>query len=1105
MLIQPNEINKVLSVTGNEITKRGKKYFEQSRVRQIDLDYTSPDEFEAKAKVEGTLLYDVFLSKKQGVLSYECDCPAAQKLTTPCKHVIAMLFDVYINGERYMEASQKRETKPLQALEVKKPFVSKVSYQTPQDTFLSYYENLEMGLVPVGMQDIKMIPRLELAGLNNNLLILHFKMGKEKLYLLKDVYAFSQAMLEGKVERYGKELEFKHQFSSFTEDSLPLVKFITSYGERFLELNTLSSYGINMNKSYKNAVILKNSTLDQFFEIMKDKKIVVENNEYDTEDTGMIEWIAKDPTLEFNVVENDNVGLNIMLSTNEFKMYQGQMHTYMLLKNKIYQCSDLFKEKVVPLLEEMEHKRTNCLKIASGSATSFCEYLIPNLSQKAKVNIPEEILVRHRAEKLGTKIYLDVDSHSNIIAKVKFCYGDQEFNPFDGNAKITCNRNKIAETGAKALLQKYHFLVNTKKGYLYLTNEDDIYTFITEGIQLFMQKFEVLVTEKLKNRQIINTKSFNMGVRIQNDLLEIEVEGLSLSEEELREIFKRYHLKKKYFRLRDGSFLNIENSGIDTLSHMSEHLAISEKELASGHIALPKYRAVYLDQLLRQSENIVIEKENSFKDLIHDIKEMREGTDPIPASMEKILRPYQKTGFQWLKTLDKYHLGGILADDMGLGKTIQMIALLIDQKEKNLDQKQDATTSLVVCPSSLAINWEKEIKKFAPTIEILVVSGNAKEREQQIQNIHRYDVAITSYDLLKRDIELYKKVSFQYAIADEAQYIKNNNTKNARALKKIQAATRFALTGTPMENSLSELWSIFDFVMPGYLFSYKRFKEDYENLIVKEEDKEALEKLQKLVAPFVLRRVKKEVLKELPDKTESIMYSKMEEEQEELYRSYLQQAKLEMQAEFEENGFEKSRMKVLALITRLRQLCCHPSLFVENYAGDSAKLNQCMQIMEDAIGAGHKILLFSGFTSMFDIIAKELEKRGITYQALTGKTKVDTRVEMVDEFNASHDTKVFLISLKAGGTGLNLTGADMVIHYDPWWNLSAQNQATDRAYRMGQKNNVQVFKLIAQNTIEEKILNLQAKKSELTNSVISEKETFISKMSQKEILDLFDM
>lgn len=387
----------------------------------------------------------------------------------------------------------------------------------------------------------------------------------------------------------------------------------------------------------------------------------------------------------------------------------------------------------------------------------------------------------------------------------------------------------------------------------------------------------------------------------------------------------------------------------------------------------------------------------------------------------------------------------------------------------------------------------------------MVVSGNAMTRKEQIKQIPNVDVTITSYDLLKRDIDLYKECNyeFQYVIADEAQYMKNSNTQNAKAIKTLNAKTRFALTGTPIENSLSELWSIFDFLMPGYLFSYKKFKENYELPIVRDEDSLMMNQLRMLIEPFILRRTKKEVLTELPDKTITILNNEMEEEQEKIYLSYLAQAREELQEQINTQGFEKSSIQILALLTRLRQICCHPSLFLSNYKGESSKLKQCTSLVKDAIESGHKILLFSTYTAMFEIIEKELKKENISYFKLTGQTKVNERIGLVDEFNQNPDIKVFLISLKAGGTGLNLTGADVVIHYDPWWNLSAENQATDRAYRIGQKNNVQVYKLITKNSIEEKIYELQEKKAKLIDNVLDTKTSFISQLSKEDIMKLF--
>ena len=362
------------------------------------------------------------------------------------------------------------------------------------------------------------------------------------------------------------------------------------------------------------------------------------------------------------------------------------------------------------------------------------------------------------------------------------------------------------------------------------------------------------------------------------------------------------------------------------------------------------------------------------------------------------------------------------------------------------------------------------------------------------------------YDLLKRDIDMYleKDYTFRYMIADEAQYLKNSNTQNAKSIKKLKADTKYALTGTPIENSLAELWSIFDYIMPGYLFSYKNFKTMYETPIVKNEDTKAMEKLKMLIEPFILRRNKKEVLTELPDKTITVLNNEMGEEQRKLYLSYLAQAKQEVSEQININGFEKSHIQILAALTRLRQICCHPGLFIQDYHAGSSKLEQCMEIIEDAIQSGHKILLFSGYTAMFPFMEERLKEKNISYFKLTGATKVDERIALVEEFNENPKIKVFLISLKAGGTGLNLTGADMVIHYDPWWNLSTENQATDRAYRIGQKNNVQVYKLITKNSIEEKIYELQQKKAELVDNMLNTKQSFINKLSRDEIMRLFE-
>ena len=431
------------------------------------------------------------------------------------------------------------------------------------------------------------------------------------------------------------------------------------------------------------------------------------------------------------------------------------------------------------------------------------------------------------------------------------------------------------------------------------------------------------------------------------------------------------------------------------------------------------------------------------------------------------MRNYQKTGYRWLKMLKENGFGGILADDMGLGKSLQVIALLLEEK----------SNAIIVCPTTLMLNWESEINKFAPSLKVMTVMGGQEERLEQIKKCSDFDIVITSYDLIRRDHELYASHTFDYAIADEAQFIKNPETKNAIAVKKINATHRFALTGTPIENNLGELWSIFDFIMPGYLGSYDSFRDKYEVDIVRGETL-ATERLKRIVRPFILRRLKAEVLKELPAKTESVISTPLEAKQKEIY-----EANLALVRDSVRTSPDISRVVVLSMLTKLRQICCDPSLVYPDYSGNSAKTEACMELVERAVEGGHRILLFSQFTSMLDIIRRQLTERGITHFVLKGDTPKTERLRLVNKFNGG-DTKVFLISLKAGGTGLNLTGADVVIHYDPWWNESVMNQATDRAYRIGQTKSVQVYKLVIKDSVEEKIMRLQEKKSALSSSVV---------------------
>ena len=1101
MLINPDEINKILNLVDTKTITVGKKLFEQSKIDINHVNYVSNKKYVIDATIyDKDGFYKARVNRKENLLNYHCTCKEASKKGAFCPHIVALIFDIFINSEKYINFVNKKVTEDDEIINSVYKSSDNNNEKSQNDNLISYYENLEFEkYTPLNME---IVPILKLTGFKNKELEVYFKVGKERKYILRDIYKFGNAMINNMEYSYGKLLSFRHNINAFSDSYKDIAEFVTKKAIEYNEFSKLGTYNFSLDKRYRGVLKLKYNVLDEFFGLMENKKVKIEGYYLDDDENEIItdiKFVDKDPEFNFEITEKEDEGLNIKRLENDYFVLPGSKTIYILYNNKLYRCSKRFREMAYKFLTIFNDVTEDNVNIEKMDATNFCEYVLPKITDILNININQDLIEKYKAKQLNVKVYLDIANNQDVICNVEFIYDDVSFNPFDDNLKITCNRNIVEETKTKEIFSKLKFLLDRKNKRLYIKNDEDIYNFLNSGINFFIQKFEVMATDKIKSKKVINLRKINVGVRIENDLLNIDFTNLDFDEKELVEILKNYNLKKKYYRLKDGSFVNMDSDGVNTMVSIARELNLSLKDFDGANIKVPKFRALYLDNILKNNnENIILSKDDSFKKIIKDIKNVNDISFTPKFNINRLLRSYQKTGYNWLKNLEYYGFGGILADDMGLGKTIQVIALLEDSVNNKIP-------SIVICPSSLYINWEKEIKKFAEDIKILVISGNANEREKLISKINSYDVVITSYDLLKRDIDSYEKKEFNYVIADEAQYIKNNNTKNAKALKKLKSKTRFALTGTPIENSLSELWSIFDFIMPGYLFSYKKFKEEFENPIIKDDDNNAKERLKKLVSPFILRRVKKEVLKELPDKTETIMYSKMEKEQEQIYMAYLKKAKKEMNEEISINGFEKSKLKILSLITRLRQICCHPSLFLDNYNGDSSKLNQCIEIIKDATNSGHKILLFSGFTSMFDIITKRLDENNIKYFMLTGKTKSDIRVEMVDKFNKSEDVKVFLISLKAGGTGLNLTGADMVIHYDPWWNLSAQNQATDRVYRIGQRSNVQVFKLITQNSIEEKILKLQDKKMDITNAIIKEGETFISKMSKEEILDLFEL
>ena len=849
-------------------------------------------------------------------------------------------------------------------------------------------------------------------------------------------------------------------------------------------------------------ILISNTGLDDFFQCLQGKQVLFQKGEKER----TLYFSNQEPQIDFTItqIEDRKFKLACNVDVFSYEILQGKEYLYLLFPEAIYRCTPEFEVTTLKLLEVLRKNYTNSILMDQKELTSFFAMIAPKMEEKIITQeLPDRIKDNCIPKKLGVKVYLDYDRSNHIVAEIKFCYGEEEINPFI-KEEGSLARNVIGENEVLNRLIDTGFMLDKNHARLILAEEEKIYAFLSEEIEIYMKKYEVLATDSFRKKQINSFQMRKVGIRVENNLLQVDLSQIGIDLSDLVKMMQKYKLKKKFYRLKDGSYIKLEeNDNMKFLEELTEEMEASYANLKEGTVILPSYRSLYLDKLVKGLKNVEIQTDLTYQEMVAKLKENQNITTlEIPQNLNAQMRNYQKVGYQWLKMLDEYQFGGILADDMGLGKTIQMLAMILAYVNEN---KKNTMPSLVVCPSSLTLNWLGEANKFTPSLKVCVISGSALEREKKIKAIAKYDLVIVSYDSLKRDIEIYQKYGYQfkYMIADEAQYIKNNNTQNAKAIKQIMAQTRFASTGTPIENSLSELWSIFDYIMPGYLYKYRKFKELYETPIVREKNENAMEKLKKMIEPFVLRRVKKEVLTELPDKTVTILYNEMEEEQQKIYLSYLASAKKEVAEEIEINGFENSQIKILALLMRLRQICCHPSLFLQNYQGESSKLKQCIDVITDAVAGGHKILLFSGYTSMFEMIEKEMKKKGISYLKLTGQTKVADRIHLVDKFNEDKTIKVFLISLKAGGTGLNLTGADMVIHYDPWWNLSAENQATDRTYRIGQKNNVQVYKLITKNSIEEKIYELQEKKAKLIDNMLSTQNTFINQLSKEDIMKLF--
>lgn len=953
-----------------------------------------------------------------------CTCPQF-KMTDSCKHVAAVL--VKFQGEYFLFDEEEHNEVLAIAL------VNELKRNVPIKNTIR--------------KEAKIIPYLKYehhysyySYYDDEVYELRFKIGSNKLYMLgTKVNTFIDRYRNGGEIKFGKEFIFSNYDYYFNNESKKLINFIE------LAYSRLYRYDSYLYPTKEN--------LDELFDIVD--SIYVESPNINKELP-----VINNLPFTFKIVKEEN---NHTLKID---------YDLTLLKKLTDDCSYLIDNKGIYRLNEREaiiartiiNEEVDSLTFSDKNFHDFKDYVIPSIKDKVELDKSVDDLVIVKTP--SVKLYFDI-LELYIECKIIFTYGDIEVNYLDKeNSKIV--RDKDFERKVFLNITKYGFDSELK-----LYDIDEVGEFLENGIDELTNDYEVFTSEKLKNTNLIKkvrgTTSFSIG---QDNILNYEFKLDNVSPSELDDIFLNLKNKKKYYRLKNGDVLDLMDSSIKELEELKDDL-----ELDDDKGTIPKFRALYLDSL--KNKNSFIRTNNLFDEFVRNFKEYKNVPVKFTEDEDKLLRLYQKDGVKWLYNLYKCGLGGILADEMGLGKSLQTIIFI-----KRVLEEDKKAKILIVCPTALVYNWENEFKKFGNDIKRNIFVGIKKERLKKLESC-KGNVYITSYGLLREDLDIYKEMNFKVMIIDEAQNIKNPTTMLTKAVKSINSEIKLALTGTPIENSILELWSIFDYIMPGFLASKNKFGEKYKIGDSFDNDTNlTLSRLRSQVKPFILRRKKNDVLKDLPDKLENNIYIDLNEDEKKIYAALVKETKNEME-ELVSEGFSKNKMQILTLLTRLRQVCIDPKIIYDNYNKTSSKIEHLIDVVKEAISNGHKILLFTSFRTALNIVKENFTKEGITNYVIDGSVSSRKRQELVDKFN-SDDTNVFLIMLKSGGTGLNLTSADIVIHLDLWWNPQAENQATDRAHRIGQKNIVEVVKLITKGTIEEKILDLQEKKKILSDKLIED-------------------
>ena len=1138
-------VAEIRRMTAHQTYLRGKQYYQNGNVRRIDIDVL--DDRSGRVQVTGDVrgsgsrAYETSLeiSGEDEILEYDCDCPYMQNYYGMCKHCAALAL-------AFQEKQKHTRTENMTR-------VSAGIQRNTSDALrqMMFHYTVKNRMSRLGGMDGEV--KLECSFQTDpHGLMLECKIGSKRMYVIKNLIKLVRDFEEMRTVKYGAALEFVHDLSALTPESRAIYEQIARIvAARYPDYQN-SYYETSANFRY---ILLQSNVLDGFLDLFLGGQIRLNEQEYDVREEN------PRPVLEMR----ETLG-GAELEMDPLILYPGRDHAYVLKDRSFWRCSQAFSESVIPFWKALSRGqetgfRRQPLFLSRDDYGSFCGNLLPRLAEYVEIQSGSLRLEDYAPAEPEFAVYLEMPDEETVAARAVVRYDDTSYDllaPVDGGGVY---RNLEQEQDVKNILAKYfreaeqpnlEEILRAKKEaaraaalaerakkrrrrqelwdygvpardldeemaeeaapetgasregvpaeYLrmILSGEDELYRLVERGLDEIRSGAELFVDDSIRRLQIQPSPKVSMGIGFTGDLLSMDVEMDGMDMAEISAILANYKRRKKYYRLKNGDFLRLEDSGLATLSEISEGMQLSGKDLASGHVELPVYRALFLEGVLGEAEGTQVRKTTDYRRLVRNMRTYTDSDYDVPEGIQAELRRYQKDGFRWLRTLYEYGFGGILADDMGLGKTLQVITLFEDV----IQSSEDHPSMLVVSPASLVYNWEAELARFAPDLTVQVVAGTAAERKNQIAHAAEYHVNVTSYDLLKRDVDAYQEHRFDICVLDEAQYIKNAGTQAAKAVKQLPVAHRFALTGTPIENRLSDLWSIFDFLMPGYLFTYNRFRDEIESPVVKNEDQVALVRLQRMVTPFLLRRRKQDVLKDLPDKLEKNVYVSMSTEQEKIYLAHLNRVRLSLENKNAEE-FQRGKLEILKEITLLRRICCSPELLgYENYRGGSGKVDACMELLQNAVDGGHHVLVFSQFTSMLELLKERWEKSGGRCLYLSGKDSKLHRREMVDLFQTG-DIPVFFISLKAGGTGLNLTAADMVIHCDPWWNVAAQNQATDRAHRIGQTSVVNVMKLVAKGTIEEKILKLQDRKAALADEVVEGEGVADYTLNREELMEIF--